>query len=58
MIDKKYLVRFKTPEIGPQRVVAESAQIHGEHIVFLNSRGELTALFLLETVESWTPLPD
>ena len=54
MTDKTYLVRLKPRELGLHVVVAASAEIHGEHIVLLNSDGELAALFLLEIVENWT----
>jgi hypothetical protein len=54
MTDKNYLVRLKPRELGLHVVVAASAEIHGEHIVLLNSDGELAALFLLEIVENWT----
>jgi hypothetical protein len=27
--------------------------VYGEHLVFLNWRGKLAALFLMEIVESW-----
>jgi hypothetical protein len=57
MADKTYLVRFKPPEISTQPVVAERAEIHGEHLVFLNSKGQLAALFLMEIVESWSEVP-
>jgi hypothetical protein len=56
MADKTYFFRFKPPETGTQLVVAESAQIYGDHLVFLNAEGELAALFLREIVESWTEL--
>jgi hypothetical protein len=56
--DKTYLVRFKPPEISTQVVVAEAAQIYREHLVFLTSKGELAALFLLEIVEDWSELLD
>ena len=52
------LVRFTPPEISTQVVVAEGAQIYGEHLVFLNSKGGLAALFLLEIVEDWSELSD
>jgi hypothetical protein len=58
MADKTYLVRFKAPDTSPELVVAENTQIHGEHLVFLNSKGDLAALFLLEIVESWSELSD
>jgi hypothetical protein len=56
MTDKTYLVRFKPREIGLQTVIAARAEIHGEHIALLNSKGELAALFLMEIVESWNVL--
>jgi hypothetical protein len=56
MTDKTYFVRFESPEIGSQIVRAERIQIYGEHLAFLNSKGELAALFLLEAVEDWSEL--
>ena len=47
-------MRFKSPETSTQSLVATSAEVHGDYLVFLNSKGELAALFLLEIVESWT----
>jgi hypothetical protein len=54
MTGKRYLVSCKTPEISTQSVVAASCDVYGEHLVFLNSKGELAAMFLLEIVESWS----
>jgi hypothetical protein len=54
MADKRYLVRCKTLESSTQSVVAESCEVHGEHLVLLNSKGKLAAMFLLEIVESWS----
>jgi hypothetical protein len=54
MSDKVYLIRFKHPELSIQSVIATSAEIHGEHIALLNSKGKLAALFLTEVVESWS----
>jgi hypothetical protein len=53
MRDKIYLIRFKSSDLGPHLVMAASAEIHGEHLVFLRSDGSLAALFVLEIVESW-----
>jgi hypothetical protein len=53
MLDKTYIVRFKSPQIGVQVVAASSAEIHGDHIALLKSNGQLAALLLLEIVESW-----
>jgi hypothetical protein len=56
MTDKTYLVRFKPRELGLKAVIAARAEIHGEHIALLNSKGKLAALFLVEIVESWSVL--
>ncbi len=57
MTEKTYVVRFKDPQLGIQPVIAASAEIHGEHIALLNSKGKLAALFLTEVIESWSELP-
>jgi hypothetical protein len=57
MTDRTFIVRFKVPGLGTQRVMATNAEVHAEHIVLLNSTGKLAALFLMEVVESWTELP-
>lgn len=54
MAEKSYLVSCQTPEISTQSVVAASCDVCGEHLVFLNSKGELAAMFLLEIVEGWS----
>jgi hypothetical protein len=54
MTGKSYSVRCKTPENSTQSVVAASCEVHGEQLVFLDSKGELAAIFLLEIVESWS----
>jgi hypothetical protein len=56
MQDKTYLVQINTPCWAFQRVLAVSAEIHGDHLVFLTSEGELAALFMTEIVESWNVL--
>jgi hypothetical protein len=57
MSDKVYLIRFKHPALGIDSVIAAGAEIHGEHIALLSSKGKLAALFLTEVVESWSELP-
>jgi hypothetical protein len=54
--DKTYLVRFKPREVGLKAVIAARAEILGEHIALLNSKGKLAALFLVDIVESWSVL--
>jgi hypothetical protein len=57
MSEKTYLLRFKPPELAMRTVIASTAEIHGEHLVLLNSQGQLAALFVLEMVESWNEVP-
>ncbi len=56
LTETTYLVRFKRPELGVQSVIANSAEIHGDHLVFLNSRRDLVALLFMEIVESWSEI--
>lgn len=53
MQDKTYLVRFKSPDLDIQIIVASTIEVHGKHLVFLNSQGMLTGLFLAELIEGW-----
>jgi hypothetical protein len=57
MNENVYLIRFKLAAISPQTLVAVTAEIHGEHLVLLNDKGQINALFLMDTVESWSELP-
>jgi hypothetical protein len=54
MTGKTYQVSCKTPETSTQSVIAASCDVDGDHLVLLNSRGGLAAIFLLEIVESWS----
>jgi hypothetical protein len=54
MADRRFLVRVKQPEFSTQPVKAERADIQGEHLTFINSKGELAAMFLMSVVESWS----
>jgi hypothetical protein len=56
--DKVFVMRLKPPCLGTSPVVAEQAEIQGEHLVLLNSQGKLAGLFLMEIVESWSELPN
>jgi hypothetical protein len=49
-----YLVRFKGGDLPPELLIAETVELHGEHIAFVRSDGSLAALFVLEIVESWS----
>jgi hypothetical protein len=55
MTSKTFLIQFKAAtHLSPQPVLAERAEVRGEHLVLLDSEGKLIALFLLEVVESWS----
>jgi hypothetical protein len=56
MLDHNYRVRLTTQTV--QHVVASTVQLHGDQLVFLNSKGQLTALFLKDLVGSWNMLPN
>ena len=54
MPDKTYLVRLKSNAV--QHVRAAKVEMHGEHLAFLTEKGNLSALFLFEIVESWNEI--
>jgi hypothetical protein len=54
MVDHNYRVRLTTQTF--QHVLASTVQLHGDHLVFLNSEGALTALFLKNAIRSWNML--
>ena len=54
MTDKRYGVRIRAPQQSVYLVFAATAEVHGEHLVFLNSDGQPLYLFLLENVECWS----
>lgn len=54
MADKRFLVKFKTPRLSTQEMIAATMETHGDHFVLLNSQGRLVALFLSEIIEGWT----
>jgi hypothetical protein len=54
MADRRVLVRFKPPEISAKPVIAERAEVAGNHLLLWNSKGNLAALFPMEVIESWS----
>jgi hypothetical protein len=56
MFDHNYRVRLTTQTV--QHVIASTVQLHGDHLMFMNSKGQLTALFLKDLVRSWNMLPN
>jgi hypothetical protein len=56
MIDHNYRVRLTTQTV--QHVIASTVQLHGDHLVFVNAKGQLTALFLKDLVRGWNILPN
>jgi hypothetical protein len=57
MADKTYLVALRPPSQAVQHVIAATFEVRGKHLVFLNSEGQLAALFLMEIVQGWNVLP-
>jgi hypothetical protein len=57
MVDQTYLVTFEQPDVMTESVIAATAEIQGAHLIFLDAKGKLVALFLLELVQSWIVLP-
>ncbi len=53
MAKTQFNVRLKGPEMQP--VEAEFYILDGEALVFLNSGGEIAALFDMSVVEDWEP---
>jgi hypothetical protein len=53
MPNKTILVRLKVSRVAFQHVRAVRAEIRGEHLAFIDAKGRLAALFLMEAVESW-----
>jgi hypothetical protein len=58
MTDRTFLVRLKPPSEAIQRVAASRFEVHDEHLVFVDSDGNLAALFLMELVQSWDVVKD
>ena len=58
MPQKTYLVRLKLSRASFRQVEVASAEIPGDHLAFLNSEGQLVALFLMELVESCNEIDD
>jgi hypothetical protein len=53
MQDNLYRVAFKDPNLPDQLIKAVTVEIHGEHLIFLTATADLSALFLLEIIDSW-----
>jgi hypothetical protein len=56
MLDHTYRVRLTIQTV--QHVIASTVQIHGDHLIFMNAKGQLAALFLKDLVRSWNMLPN
>lgn len=56
MVDTTFLIQFKIPELGTQPVIAARTEVRGEHLLLLNSNGQLAAAFLLENVKTWSEI--
>jgi hypothetical protein len=56
MLNHSYRVRLKPQTV--QHVTASDVQLYGDHLVFVNSNGQLIALFVKDLVRSWKRLPN
>ncbi len=54
MVDITFLIEFRTPDLDTQVVLAARVEIRGEHLLLLHSDGEMSAVFMLENVKSWS----
>jgi hypothetical protein len=57
MVDQTYLVTLRPSSRAIQEVFAATAEVRGNHLVFVDAKGSVAALFLLDLVESWSVLP-
>jgi hypothetical protein len=57
MVEQTYLVTLKTPTWAIQHVVASGVEFYGDHLIFVDGKGKLAALFLSDLVQSWNVLP-
>jgi hypothetical protein len=54
MVDQTYLVTLRPSSRAIQEVFAATAEVRGNHLVFVDAKGSVAALFLLDLVESWS----
>jgi hypothetical protein len=54
MIDTTFVIEFRTPDMGAQCVIASHVEVRGEHLLLLDSSGQLAAVFMLENVKRWS----
>jgi hypothetical protein len=52
-MEKTFLITFRPPELGTRVIMADHAEVHGEHLVFVTASGDLVMLFLVDLVHSW-----
>jgi hypothetical protein len=57
MDDQTYFVALRPPSRAVQQVSAATAEVRGNHLVFVDAKGSVAGLFLRELVESWSVLP-
>jgi hypothetical protein len=57
MVDQTYFVTMRPPSHAIQQVFAATAEVRGNHLVFVDAKNNLAALFLLDLVERWGVVP-
>jgi hypothetical protein len=54
MPDTMFLIEFRAPDLGALCLTAARAEVRGNHLLLLNSGGQLAEAFMLEYVKSWS----
>jgi len=54
MVDTTFLIEFHGSDLDTQFVVASRVEVRGEHLLLLNSDGQLIEAFMLENVKIWS----
>jgi hypothetical protein len=49
-----FLIEFRAPDLGALCVSAARAEVRGDHLLLLNSDGQLAEAFMLEDVKGWS----
>jgi hypothetical protein len=57
MPNKTYQVRLKPPSSAVQHVCAAEIRMLDNHLMFLDGKGDVAALFRVDLVESWEEIP-
>jgi hypothetical protein len=57
MPNKTYQVRLKPPSSAVQHVFTAETRILDNRLVFLDAKGDVAAMFLVDLIETWDEIP-